>query len=112
MTRSTASTGVPNDGSGTGGAQGSASLACVILAHTDPVHVKRLTAALDPFPVFLHCDAGTPDDVFATMTSGLPERVVVLDRLDTGWAKWENVAAELAGYRAALQMTDATHVAL
>jgi hypothetical protein len=112
MTRSTASTGVPNDGSGTGGAQGSASLACVILAHTDPVHVKRLIAALDPFPVFLHCDAGTPDEVFAAMTTDLPDRVVVLDRLATGWAKWENVAAELAGYRAALQTTDATHVAL
>jgi len=30
MTRSTASTGVPSDGSGTGGARGSASLACVV----------------------------------------------------------------------------------
>lgn len=88
------------------------SLACVVLAHTDPVHVRRLVAALDPFPVFLHCDQRTPDDVFAAMTADLPDRCVVLDRLRTGWARWENVAAELAGYRAALAATDATHIAL
>ena len=35
----------------------------------------------------------------------------MLPRIGTGWAKWENVAAELAGYHA-LQQTDATHVAL
>jgi len=91
---------------------GAPSLACVVLAHTDPVQVRRLIAALEPFPVFLHCDRNTPDDIFAAMTTDLPDRCVVLDRLSTGWAKWENVAAELAGYRAALATTDATHVAL
>jgi hypothetical protein len=87
-------------------------LACVILAHTDAVHVHRLVDALDPFPVFLHCDPTTPDDVFQAMTTGLPERASVLPRVRTGWARWENVEAELAGYRAALATTDATHVAL
>lgn len=87
-------------------------LACIVLAHEDPTHVRRLVAALDPFPVFLHCDASTDDDVFEAMTAGLPERVHVLPRMRTGWAKWENVAAEVAGYRAALAQTDATHVAL
>ncbi|ARC57764.1 hypothetical protein AS850_11840 [Frondihabitans sp. 762G35] len=87
-------------------------LACVILAHTDPTHVKRLVVALDPFPVFLHCDPSTPDDVFREMTEDLPERVVVLPRVRTGWARWENVEAELQGYRAALAATEATHVAV
>ncbi|ROQ39580.1 core-2/I-Branching enzyme [Frondihabitans sp. PhB188] len=91
---------------------GRALLACVILAHTDPQHVQRLVRALDPFPVFLHCDPSTPDDAFAEMTRGLAERAVVMPRIKTGWARWENVEAELQGYRAALATTDATHVAV
>jgi len=87
-------------------------LACVVLAHADPAHLRRLVDALDPFPVFLHCDVGTSDAVFDEMTADLPSRATVLPRIGTGWAKWENVAAELAGDRAALQQTDATHVAL
>jgi hypothetical protein len=87
-------------------------LACVILAHADPAHVHRLVAALDPYPVFLHCDVRASDEVFAEMTRDLPERCVVLERMATGWAKWENVAAEVAGYRAALAATDATHIAV
>jgi hypothetical protein len=89
-----------------------AALACIVLAHEDPRHVRRLVEALDPFPVFLHCDARTPESVFRAMTDGLPERVRVLPRIRTGWAKWENVAAEVAGYRAALAETDASHVAV
>lgn len=87
-------------------------LACVVLAHTDPVQVRRLVAALAPLPVFLHCDRSTPAQVFDQMVAGLPPRVTVLPRMATGWAKWENVAAEIAGYRAALATTAATHVAL
>lgn len=87
-------------------------LACVVLAHQDPQQVQRLVAALDPFPVFLHCDSRTPSDVYAAMVEGLPARCVVMPRIRTGWARWENVAAELAGYRAAIETTRATHVAL
>ncbi|MGN8050888.1 beta-1,6-N-acetylglucosaminyltransferase [Curtobacterium sp. 22159] len=87
-------------------------LACIVLAHEDPTHVRRLVEALDPFPVFLHCDARTPADVYAAMTTALPDRVHVLPRLRTGWARWENVEAEVAGYRAALAATDAGHVAV
>lgn len=87
-------------------------LACVILAHTDAVHVRRLVAALAPFPVFLHCDVSTSDDVFDEMTRDLPTRCFLLERRATGWAKWENVEAEIEGYRAFLSATDATHVAL
>ncbi|ROP60490.1 beta-1,6-N-acetylglucosaminyltransferase [Curtobacterium sp. PhB115] len=86
--------------------------ACIVLAHEDPEHVRRLVEALDPFPVFLHVDARTPDHVFRAMTDGLPARVRLLPRIRTGWAKWENVAAEVSGYRAALAETDATHVAV
>ncbi len=88
------------------------SLACVILCHTDPTQVRRLIAALDPLPVFLHCDASTPPTTFREIVTELPDRCVLLHRTSTGWAKWENVAAELAGYRAALDATDATHFAL
>jgi hypothetical protein len=87
-------------------------LACVVLAHADPVHVRRLVAVLDPFPVFLHCDANTPDQVYRAMTRELPPRVTLLDRIRCGWARWEVVAAEVEGYRAALAATDAGHVAL
>jgi hypothetical protein len=89
-----------------------ATLACVVLAHGDPTHLSRLVRALDPFPVFLHVDARTDDAVFTAMTDGLPDRARVLDRHRTGWARWENVVAEIEGYRAALAATDATHVAL
>jgi hypothetical protein len=86
-------------------------LACVVLAHSDPTHVRRLVTALAPFPVVLHCDRSAPEDVFMEMTRDLPARVSVLVRQSTGWAKWENVSAELAGYRVALA-TGATHVAV
>ncbi|MET0989427.1 MAG: oligosaccharide flippase family protein [Glaciihabitans sp.] len=87
-------------------------LACVSLAHTDPVQLRRLIDALDPFPVFLHCDPKTAPEVFAEMTADLPERVTILDRVETGWAKWGNVEAELVGYRAALDQSNATHIAV
>lgn len=87
-------------------------LACVILAHQDPVHLRRLIAALDPFPIFLHVDARLDDQAYRAMVVGLPSRVTLLDRQRTGWARWENVAAELAGYRAALNDPRIQHVAL
>ena len=87
-------------------------LACVVLAHGDPEHLRRLVAALDPFPVFLHCDSRTADDVFAAMTADLPDRVVLLPRRRTAWGRWGVVDAELDGYRRALDLTSATHVAL
>jgi O-antigen/teichoic acid export membrane protein len=89
-----------------------AKLACVILAYNDTVQVRRLIDALEPFPVFLHCDANTSPEVFAEMIADLPERVTVMDRHKTGWATWGGVEAELAGFRAALATTDATHIAM
>lgn len=93
-------------------AAASNSLACVVLAHNDPNQVRRLIGALDPFPVFLHCDARAPDEVFTAMTDDLPDRVRLLSRLSTPWATWNAVAAEISGYRAALAQTDAGHIAM
>jgi hypothetical protein len=87
-------------------------LACVVVAHADPQHVRRLVNALDPFPVFLHCDARTPPDVFERMTVDLPARVRVLPRHVTPWATWGIVAAEIAGYRAVLDDTQSSHLAV
>ncbi|MET3807691.1 hypothetical protein ABIB25_004718 [Nakamurella sp. UYEF19] len=86
-------------------------LACILLTHRDPAHVHRLIDALDPFPVFLHCDRRTADPVFEQMTAGLPDRVTVLPRIATPWAGWMAVEAEIAGYRAALAQSSATHIA-
>ncbi|MGY1696285.1 MULTISPECIES: beta-1,6-N-acetylglucosaminyltransferase [unclassified Geodermatophilus] len=69
-------------------------------------------AALDPFPVLLHCDARTPSTVFREMTADLPGRVTVMPRHETPWGLWGAVEAELEGYRLALHATDAGHVAL
>lgn len=87
-------------------------LACVVLAHADPEHVHRLVEALDPFPVYLHVDARTTDEVFEAMTADLPARVTVLARRATAWATWGAVEAEIEGYRAALADDGVTHVAL
>ena len=88
------------------------SLACVVLAHSDPAQVQRLVRALDPFPVFLHCDSRTPDAVHRAMTTGLPRRVTLLDRIPTPWAGWNLVEAEVAGYRAVLATGHRGHIAV
>ncbi len=86
--------------------------AVVLIAHDKPDHLRRLVAALDPLPIFLHVDANTPDDVFHAMTDDLPTRVSLLPRLAAGWARYEVLAAELLGYRTALAQTEARHVIL
>jgi hypothetical protein len=96
---------------GTARTQGT-KLGCVVLAHNDPRHLRRLIDALDPFPVYLHCDLRTPGDTFEQMTTGLPPRCVVLDRVATGWAQWGLVEAEIAGYRAALADPGVSHIAV
>jgi hypothetical protein len=87
-------------------------VAFVVLAHNDPVQVRRLIAALADEPVFLHCDARTPADVFDAMTADLPARVTLLARRPTHLASWSLVDAELRGLRLALDTTDAHHFAV
>lgn len=88
-----------------------ARLAVAVLAHADPAQLHRLVAALDPLPVILHVDANTPPALHEQMVAGLPGRVVLTERVPTRWATFGAVRAELLTYRAALEATDATHVA-
>jgi Core-2/I-Branching enzyme len=87
-------------------------LAVVILAHRDPVQLKRLVAALDDVPVFLHCDARTSDAVAGEMLRDLPPRVTVVPRRRMRISSWSLVAAELDAVRAALEGTGAEHIAV
>lgn len=84
--------------------------AAVVLAHTDPSQLRRLVAALDDVPVFLHCDAKTPGPVFERMTQRLPRRVTLCPRVPTSLASWSLVQAELVALRAAISHTDAAHI--
>jgi hypothetical protein len=82
------------------------------MAHADAPQVRRLIRALDDVPVFLHCDAKTPDEEFRAMLSGAADRVAVVPRRPTNLASWSLVDAELAALRAALEQTDAAHIAV
>jgi hypothetical protein len=84
--------------------------AAVVMAHADPVHLQRLLRALAPWPVALHIDINTAPATHGAMTARLPAGVHQLTRLRTGWARWENVEAELNGYRAVLADPDVTHI--
>jgi len=84
--------------------------AVVLVAHDKPRHLRRLLAALAPLPVFLHIDANTADAVVAEMTADLGGNVRRQRRLAAGWARFEVLQAELEGYRAALDQTDAEHI--
>jgi hypothetical protein len=87
-------------------------LAAVILAHGDPVQLRRLVAALDDMPIFLHCDAKTAPPMFEAMTRGLPRRVTVCERIPTRLASWSLVRAELTALRQAVARTRAEHIAV
>lgn len=88
----------------------SGSVACLILAHNDPVHLRRLRDALDPFPVFVHVDRRSDAEQFAAMTAGLPAGSVVRPRRASAWGAFEIVAAELDSYRQVLANSDAEHL--
>lgn len=87
-------------------------LAVVVLAHADPGQLRRLVAALDEIPIFLHCDRTTSADVFGAMTRGLPSRVQLCPRVATQLASWSLVEAELRALHEALQRTTAAHIAV
>ena len=87
-------------------------LAVVVLAHADPVHLKRLVDALDDLPIFLHCDAKTSAATYGQMLDTLPPRVVVCPRLRTTLASWSLVEAELLALREALAHSRAQHIAV
>nr|WP_279671464.1 beta-1,6-N-acetylglucosaminyltransferase [Flexivirga meconopsidis] len=83
-----------------------------MVAFDRPDHLRRLIAALDPLPVYLHIDAGTPRATFDRMVADLPSRVRLLPRLRSRWGSFEVVRAELSGYRAAAAEVDFEHVVM
>ncbi|HEY5785624.1 MAG TPA: beta-1,6-N-acetylglucosaminyltransferase [Microlunatus sp.] len=85
-------------------------LAAIILAHNDPVHVRRLITALDDIPIFLHCDARTDPTTAQAMLGNLPRHVRVVSRRRTSLASWSLVLAELDALRMALTTTRAEHI--
>jgi hypothetical protein len=87
------------------------SVAAIILAHQDPVKVRRLIGALDGADVFLHCDRRTPDDVVRQMLAG-GEDVHLVQRRRTSLDSWSLVDAELAGLQLALERSSAEHLAV
>jgi hypothetical protein len=88
------------------------SLAAVILAHRDPLHVRRLIGALAGCEVMLHWDAKSSAADLATIRDGNADRITVVPRRDTRLASWSLVAAELAALRLVRQRTDAEHIAV
>jgi hypothetical protein len=87
-------------------------LAAVVLAHSDAAQVNRLRRALEGADIYLHCDQRTPPEVFAEMTSAAAGPLTIVPRRATRWGQWSLVAAELAGLRAALATSQATHIAV
>ena len=88
------------------------SVAVVLMAHDKPRLLQRIVAAMAGLPVFLHVDSRVPRDRFTELTVGLPERVALVERYASDWASMALVEAELAGYRAALEGSDAEHLVL
>ena len=85
-------------------------LGAVILAHQDPVQVRRLIGALGDIPIVLHCDAKAPNAVADEMLRGGGGRVQALPRMSAFLSSWSLVHVELEGIRAALQQSSAEHI--
>lgn len=88
-----------------------ARLAFVVVAHTNPRQLARLTADLGPERVFVHLDRG--------LTAARHEELVraaagatQLPRFRSRWGSWALVEAMLAGLGTALRDPAVTHVAL
>ena len=64
------------------------SVAVILLAHDKPKLLHRLVEVLDGIPIFLHIDAGVPQQMHAELTSALPERVRLLPRNYSAWATY------------------------
>ena len=80
----------------------------LVLAHNDPQHIRRLTAAVAPNPVVLHCDARTDDAAYSAMAADA--RVVPVPRRATPWASAQAAFAGLDGIRTALDIAGWEHL--
>lgn len=87
-------------------------LAAVVLAHRDAEHVRRLLRSLAGVPVVLHCDSKAPLEVARAMVAGAGPDVRLLPRTSGKLSSWSLVRIELAGLRAALQTSAASHIAV
>lgn len=85
-------------------------VACLVLAHSDPPQLRRLTSALAPMPVYLHVDRGVAPNPYADLTAGLPQHQLVRPRSRCSWAGFGLVQAELDGYRHILEHSSARHI--
>ncbi len=85
-------------------------VACVVLAHNDPLQVGRLTRALKPFLVVLHCDRGAPRHVVDAMKNAVEPSTVFISEEHTAWASWGLVSAELRGIAIALRSPSIEHI--
>lgn len=85
-------------------------LTAVILAHADPIHLRRLIAALEDIPIVLHCDIKTDPAEYQRMVDDLPSRVTLCKRMDAKLASWSLVEAELMGVRTAVEICRAEHI--
>lgn len=77
-------------------------IAFLILAHTDPAHLARLSHALsDASDIYVHLDAKS--NISAFLNQKLPENVKFIDeRIDVSWAAFSQVEASLCMMREAL----------
>ncbi|HUK76148.1 MAG TPA: beta-1,6-N-acetylglucosaminyltransferase [Thermoleophilia bacterium] len=82
----------------------------IVLAHNDPVKVRRLLAALGGLDVYLHCDRRTPPHIFAAMMRDAAPNVHLLPRTATRLSSWSLVEAELRALRVWLRASAAEHV--
>ncbi len=92
--------------------QTDARVACVVLAHNDPLQVGRLVKALEPFPVILHCDRRAPRNVVRAMKDAAGPSTVFISEEHTAWGSWGSVSAELKGIEIALRAPSVEHIAV
>ncbi|MGD0391376.1 MAG: beta-1,6-N-acetylglucosaminyltransferase [Acidimicrobiales bacterium] len=85
-------------------------VACVVLAHNDPLQVGRLVRALDPFQVVLHCDRRAPRPVACAMKDAAGRSTQFFSEEHTAWGSWGLVSAELKGIEIALRTPSVEHV--
>jgi hypothetical protein len=89
-------------------------LAFLIMAHTDPQHLSRLTSVLAASgDVFVHLDGKVGTDAFHERLSRQPEVHIVEPRVPVAWAGISQVDASLTLIRSAIaHYTDYGHLIL
>ena len=72
------------------------SIAYLILAHRDPIHIKRLAIKLSKYAdVFIHIDMNSNIDDFKSDVSHISNVYFLEKRLHCDWGGWNAVNAEI-----------------